>query len=285
MSKGINKFTIIGDKGFVALAEGNWDFLYEVSTIKHPDFNVGDRVALPDGRVFRYATAGALGVVPELGAVQSRISNTNAVAPAQATAASLNSTFAAGVVGSRYVSLTIAATFGHLATGVLTKDELRGGYIVIGNGTSQHPQMRGIIGHPVLAAAGILTVELDAPLVTAVTVGTTNIEAFMNPYTDLNNTGLGDGLTEFASVMGVPVMAATVGQYVWVQTWGPCWLTSAGNTCNDSTDRTLWFQKSGIVVSGADITVDNGYQLAGFAIDGSSSGQSNAPLVNLQINP
>jgi hypothetical protein len=283
---GKNRVNLMGREGFVSMSEApSYDFLYEVSTVKPAKWNLGDRVVLPDGRVFRLAKAGALGVVSELGAVQTRISNTNAVAPAQATAASLGTVLAAGVVDSHYVSLTIASTFGHLATGVLTKDELRGGYIVIGNGTSQHPQTRQIIGHPVLAAAGILTVEIDAALVTAVTVGTTNIEAMMNPYSDLNNTGLGDGVTTFASVMGVPAVSATVGQYVWVQTWGACWVTSAGNTCNDSNDRTLWFEKSGLVVSGADVTVESGYQLAGFALDGSSSGNSNAPFVNLQINP
>jgi len=142
-----------------------------------------------------------------------------------------------------------------------------------------------ITGNPALTAAGICRIYLDSPLTTAVTVGTTNIELIMNPYVDLVNTGLGDSPCEYGSVLGVPAISATVGQYFWVQTWGPCWVTSAGNTSNGAYDRQLFWDKSGLVVSGADITIENGYQPAGFSIDASSSGASNAPFVMLQQCP
>jgi len=32
----------------------NIEFLYEHSSTKNPEYNIGDRVLLPDGRVFRY---------------------------------------------------------------------------------------------------------------------------------------------------------------------------------------------------------------------------------------
>jgi hypothetical protein len=285
MSVGKAKVIYMGRSGQVTTQNSpDWSFLYEKGLIPNPEFVVGDRVALPDGREFRYAKAGTLGVVPELGAGQLRKSNTNAVAPTQATLGDPGfpspALVACGKTGSQFVTVTIASSFGHLATGVMTQDELRGGYIVIGNGTSQHPQMRGIIGHPALAAAGALTLHLDAALTADVTVGTTNIEVFMNPYVDVS-IGAGDSLCEYSSILGVPTVVATVGQYFWLQTKGPCWVTSAGATCDGAFDRQLFWDKSGLVVSGGDITVDNGYQIAGYAMDASSNGSSNAPLVML----
>jgi hypothetical protein len=271
MSKGILKQTTVGDIGFVSLAEGNWDFLYEASTIKHPDFNVGDRVVLPDGRVFRYSKAGTAGVVPETGAFNSIKTIAVAVAPAQGTGC--------GAKGNRKVTITVDAAAGVAGDGVFAADELKGGYIVIGNGSAQHPQMRQIISNPAVDGAATCDLTLDAPLTTAVTVGTTTLEATMNPYNFLQC-----GTNEYASFLGIPAISATVGQYFWLQTWGPCWITSNSNTCNSANDRTIVFVANGSVVSSDDVTLESGFQIAGFAMDASSSGASNAPMVMLQIS-
>jgi hypothetical protein len=285
MAQGIGRTTHIGVVGMVTRSgydAGPYDFLYVASTTKHPVYNVGDAVVTPDGRKFRYGYAGGT-CATEWACCNEKLSNANAVAPAQATAAQVNdgTGLAAGVVGSRCVSVTIASPFGYLGTGALSADELKGGYIVIGNGTSQHPQMRMITGNPALAAAGICRIYLDAPLTTAVTVGTTNIELIQNPYYGLIGDGGGGNQVTW---MGIPAVGATVGQYFWVQTKGPCWVTSDGHTCDSDGDRTVVFVGNGSVVSSNDITVENGFQIAGKAIDASSNA-SNAPFINLELEP
>ena len=268
-----------------------WDFLYWASTVKPDGFNVGDRVDLPDGRVFRLAMAGGT-VYTEFGCADAHATNANAAAPTQQSLADLGITFdvasntpAPGAIGSKYVTATIASPFGYTGDGSLLENELCGAYIVIGNGISQHPQMRQITRHAALASAGSLTVELDAALTTAVTVGATRIEIMSNPYYGLTySTSVG----AYATFRGMPAIGATVGQYFWVQTKGACWITSNSTTCDQANDRDIYFVNGGSVVSGYDVTYTSShplmYQKAGVAMDASSSGNSNAPFVNLQLD-
>jgi hypothetical protein len=255
--------------------------------VKSTRYNIGDRVVTPDGRVFRYSLAAAT-CDPEFGAYNGLKTITNAVAPAQVDPTSpnvLGYVPTAGKVGSTAVTITVGATDGSLGTGRVAVDELRGGYIVIGNGTSQHPQMRGIIGNDVLTTAGgSVNVFLDAPLITAVTVGTTNLETLLNPYANVKGDQAGGA---YVSFLGVPAVRATVGQYFWLQTWGPVWITSDDTTGAAANGREIYFVNNGSVVS-SDKLVDGAtnvlYQRAGVAIDASSTGASNAPIVMLQIS-
>jgi hypothetical protein len=278
----VNRVDYVNEGGQVFRTDSPdcYDFLYEASTVKDSHRTIGDRVVLPDGRTFRYAYASGT-CNPEVGAYKSKKTNTNAVAPAQATAATANdgTGLAAGVVGSRSVSVTIDTEIGVLTTGVLSANELAGGYVVIGNGTSQHPQMRRIVAHPALTTAGgTLCLRLDAKLVTAVTVGTTNIELMENPfYCVIGDNAGGD----YVTFLGVSARVLTAGQYGWIQTKGIAWITSDGNTCDSAGDRTLVWLANGSIVSSNDITVESGIRIAGVAMDNGSNGASNAPFVNL----
>lgn len=287
MSTGKARVTFLGSTGFSQAEEySDWAFLNTASTVKDGRRELGDRVITPDGRVYRYAKAGTGGVLAQMGAANTLRTINVAVAPAQAAALSDKvgvAALAAGVVGSYRVTFTKDATCNLSADGVIAEDELRGAYIVIGNGSAQSPQMRCIVGNPASATgAASLTVTLDAPLLTAVTVGTTTIEVMFNPYNNLSGNYSNSGYTSF---LGVPAAVATVGQYFWLQTWGPCWITSDSNTCNSVSDREIFFVANGSVVSGADASdTTTSFQRAGFAMDASSSGASNAPMVMLQIS-
>jgi len=267
----INKAVELSGAGLVRRDNaGGWDFLYQASTVKDPRFNIGDRVTLPDGRVFRYALASGT-CNPEVGAYKAKKTNTVAVAPAQASGA--------GAIGNHFVTVTIDTEIGVLTTGVLAENELAGGYIVVGNGSAQHPQMRQIISHPALTTAGgSLTLKLDAELVTAVTAATTTIELMESPFYCIKADNSGG---QYVTYLGVPARVATSGQYFWVQTKGIAWITSDGNTCDSGLDRTIVWVGNGSVVSSNDITVESGLQIAGVAMDMSGSGASNAPFVML----
>jgi hypothetical protein len=249
------------------------------------EFPLGTRYIKNDGRVYRYCYFNG-DADPEWGAYKAKKTNTVAVAPTQATAAAQaaaypGETLAAGVVGSSYVTVTIDTEIGILTTGVLTEDELVGGYIVVGNGSNQHPQMRMIVSHPALASTGgSLTVKLDEPLITAVTAATTTIELMESPYYCIKADGSGG---DYVSFIGIPAAEFSDGEYGWVQTWGPCWITSNSVTCDSARDRTIVFVGNGSVESSNDETMEDGFQIAGYALDASSSGGSNAPMVMLTL--
>lgn len=268
----VNRVNYVGEGGQVYRTDipGSYDFLYQASLTRDPQWLIGDRVVLQDGRTFRYAYASGT-CNPEVGAYKAKKSNTVAVAPTQATGA--------GVVGSRTVTVTIDTEIGVLTTGVLSANELAGGYVVVGNGGGQHPQMRRIVSHPALATAGgSLTITLDAPLVTAVTVATTTIELMENPFYCVKADMSGG---DYVTYLGVPARVLTTGQYGWIQTKGIAWITSDGHTCDSAGDRTIVWVGNGSVVSSNDVTVEDGIRIAGVAMDMASSGASNAPFVNL----
>lgn len=256
--------------------------VYRVDTAKQ--FPIGTKMVLEDGRTYRYCSAGGT-CLPYCGAYKAKKTNTCTTAPTQATAAAqlaaYGDTLAAGAIGSRYVTVTIDTEIGHLTTGVLTADEMKGGFIVVGNGANQYPQMRRIVSHPALATAGgSLTMKLDGALITAVTAGTTTIEFMENPYSHLVADLVGSA---YVSFIGVPACIAADGEFFWMQTKGPCWITSNSNTCNAAGDRTIVFASNGSVVSSDDVTVESGLQIAGYALDMSGSAESNAPFVMLQL--
>jgi hypothetical protein len=283
MSKGIQNVQYVGSASQVMVEnQPNWTFLYQASTVKDSKFNVGDRVTLPDGRVFRFSLAAGT-CNPEVGAYNPQKTFANAVAPAQSVIQSpiQGQVIQAGALGSTVVTMTVAAGGGSLGTGVVAVDELRGGYIVVGNGANQHPQFRGIIGNSAVAAGGgSCDVYLDAALTTAVTVGTTNIETLLNPYAGLKGDNAGGA---YVSFLGLPAVVATVGQYFWLQTWGPVWVTSDSLTADDADDRVVYFVDNGSLKSRTDAG-GTLFQPAGFCMDASSAGSSNAPMVMLQIS-
>jgi len=275
MSLGKNIVTPFGVPGIVGASDvPDWSFLYTASTVKSPKYNIGDRVVTGDGRVFRYAKAGTAGVLSSFGATVTASSNISVLAPAQTTGC--------GAIGDRKVTITIASGDGRAADGVVAADELRGGYIVMGNQSSS-AMCRCIVGNTVVASGGGTTiVTLDGPLTAAVTVGVTYTEILLNPYAFME---LGGGANlEYQSFFGVPVVTATVGKYFWLQTWGPIWIVPGdGTTPGDSVnDREVFFVGDGSINGSAHITNENGYQVAGFIMD---SGSTTPPFVMLQVNP
>jgi hypothetical protein len=255
--------------------EPDTGFLDAVSTVKDPAWNIGDYFDDADGSRYRYCKAGGT-VKPYWGVGSALTSLAVAVAPAQ------DSTLGAtGAIGAKAVTITLNGTTSGLAgDGVIAEDELRGGRVVIGNGSNQLPQMRTILGNTAVGSAGTTcTLFLSRALNVAITVGTTTIETQRNVYA-YAVAGSDGGYTSF---FGIPCAAATVGQYFWAQTRGKCWITSDGNTCNSAQDRTIVFVANGSVVSSNDVTVESGLQIAGYASDASSSGSSNAPFVQLLL--
>jgi hypothetical protein len=237
-------------------------------------YALGAKLVTADNRVFRYAYATTGGVAPEFGAVNNVAALVSAAAPAQASGA--------GSIGDVKVTVTVGSGAGVTSNGAVAADELIGGYVWIGNGTSQHPQCRYITGNTVVAAGGgVCTLTLDHALIGAVTQSVTYIEAFYNPYAHMTNGNVTN--SGYASVLGVPTATATAAQYFWLQTWGPVWITSDGNTGKAANGRDLYFLTNGSIV-GASSTTYAGNQRAGYAMDMSTGAASNSPLCMLQLD-
>jgi len=279
MSRGIGytkHLDLTQTKGVYERPVENWNFLYEASTTKNPQYDVGDRVCLPDGRVFRYGKAGSNLLGMKFGAKNGNILIAEKNALVDATAA-----------GSMSVNLTMAAsTYGHNSDGIIALDELKGGYISFYNSATVREQ-RGIIGNTAKAALGTtMTIYLDAPTVVDMSAST-NCEILGNPYSNLIQEN--NGAT---CVMGMPNVLATSGQYFWIQTWGIFRVTPNAAELSTANDRQYCFDHAGSVVGwksahdSAEGGVFAGYQFAGFIVEKLTGvAGSAAPFINLQINP
>lgn len=128
----------------------NWNFLYEVSTTRDPEFFVGDVVELPNGKGFVYCKSGAacytgLGnilynAIPATGIDYSLLAET---APA----------------GQDWVKMTNQGTVAQ------TLDGLRGGTICLKLLTGSDDtalQCRGIVGNTAGGVSDVITIYLDA---------------------------------------------------------------------------------------------------------------------------
>ena len=172
------------------------------------------------------------------------------------------------------------------AAGVIAKDELKGGYIVFyQTGDDLVRQNFGIAGNSATTGAGTLTVYLDGPLGLAVTTAT-YVEIMGNPYQNLKSTN--DGYT---SVMGIATRGATVGQYVWIQTWGILCISPGGTGLSGNgvgstaEERQLVFGANGCLFEhGVGDAIDQ-RQHAGFIVNKGRAGTGGPPFIMLQISP
>jgi hypothetical protein len=258
-----------------------------------PKYPTGNLYETPDKAYrFRYGPYSVASIqASEFLACNPLTNITGATAPAQATGA--------GVPGSNKVTMTVAASDGILRNGAVTVNALQNGVVVIGNGTGQHPQNRRILSNTAVAAGGgVTTLTLEFPLVTTA-VGM-NIETAFSPYASMQSMytmGTYDTLYSvtllgYVTAVGLPTVTvsaalAAAGAWGWVQTRGLAWMTSNNGTSNQADDRDIYVVENGSVVSGYDVTYASShplmFQRIGTAMDASSSGNSNGPFVDLQL--
>lgn len=252
------------------LADDNNLGYYTVETTQR--FIYGARGMTWDGKVFRYCNAEAA-VYAGYGAFNG----------ANATVARLiNSvTPVAYVIGQQDIKITIASTEGQAGDGAIAEDELAGARIVLGHGGESLTETRTVVGNDVnVSGAGTTILTLDYPLAVAHAAGVA-CELPLNPYRYLHRAS-----TSYAAVMCVPNFVAAATYKFWGQTKGPCWLVpggvdaSPGDTVND---RSAYFVGDGSVNFGTSLTLETGYQYAGYCIDTTASGTSAMPMVMLML--
>lgn len=273
--KGIADVELIGSAGQVVTPNATeWDFLYSVSSVKDPAHNIGDRVVTPDGRTFRYAKAAGT-------------CSTGFGAKCTSVFAGLTLQ-ASPAIGDNFVTVLNVS-----ALGTLTANQLRGAPFVIHTDAGDKTHNGFLLGNDAAAVGASMRLFLDRKIVQRTFLSTGAAAGYMevmpNPYSQIS--GYPTDSDTFASVLGVPAAYATSGQYFWLQTWGPCWITPGGGSPSGvgitANGREVVFVGDGSINATKDITLNNGYQRAGFIIqkDPSTPAGGGPPFIMLQISP
>ena len=261
MSKGKAIVKYGGRTGIVySRTAPDYSFIYETSTVKNPEWNLGDKVELPDGRVFRYG----LSTTAMITTLACKFTDLGTVPyTAFTTAAALDAT-----------EITCPA-----ATHVLqAKDQLRGGYVTIFTGGVT--EFRGIVGNDATAADVAFKIYLDGPLKVAVTTSSA-IEVYGNPYRFLAQNN-----DQILGVVGAPAVAVSAAaMYFWVQTNGPIFLNPQSTMTASKEAVGACFRADGSLEALATalavtIPTHDIAQVAGYRMAGSYTG--NGPLFMLQ---
>ena len=198
---------VIDDQRTVNGAMSIGDSIYESSATA--DYIIGTRVQTWDGRVFRYAKAGATSLVQALmtqGAVPS------------AKCTSIAQTGYAKAVGD--TTVTVLVTTGGIAAGEpwTYEDALVGGTMVC---ASVSPAVLGDvydITSSVMIDETHISLTLASPIRNAI-AATGEVSLVMSKY---SRTVVMPTTTATASAAGVPLCPVPAGYYYWAQTKGPC---------------------------------------------------------------
>ena len=175
--------------------------IHQVSAIQRYPLGFKYPISNPlDLRGFRYGKAGGT-LNPDFGAKN---------ALAQHVAFTTIHTNA--LIGAKLVAIDVAATDGINGDGNIAADELVGGNIVI-YPHSANTINRMIIGNTATVGGGVMVVTIDKPLPCPLTATTMHAECIANLYLNVQTS-----ISNIMSVVGMPTMPATVGQYLWLKT-------------------------------------------------------------------
>jgi len=193
----------------------NWDFIYQFSTVKHPDFIVGDYVDLPDGRRYRFCKTGAA-----VGGLARAVINGNVI-PGDSGAGYEGSLVTAASKGEHVVTITDTGSAANRPA-----DYYQGGMFVAF--IASNYVSIGIVKSTVGDGTSInLTLDASLPADCSASVG---ITAYPSIYNSVKN-----GSAQLANVetfVCVPACGnmSAANTYFFGQTRGPLWVTPHGVT-------------------------------------------------------
>jgi len=247
--------------------------IYELSsTQKH---RLGTRL-VRGNRTFMYAKAGAT-LNTDLLAWNNRIQDI-----AYRTVA------ANAAAGDTELKITTTTGDGQSEDGAIAAHELEGGNIIIFPGSENSINM-GIVDNTVVTASSHeITIKLDGALPIAITTSM-SAECVSSAYKDVRASTTGNAHRSF---VGLPMrVATTTNPYVWLQTWGPCWIAPANgfgehNAGGTAHSHQLVARYGGNVqVSKDEDTNSEWQQNVGFVMFRGPSNAQGAPFMMLQISP
>lgn len=241
---------------------------YEVDTLQK--YDIGQIIHLGD-KAFAYSCAKGI-VAPNMGCK-----------PYNHQDLTNQTLHAAAVTGDTQIWVHTSSNDG--IAGVFTADFLKGGQVVVFPAAgAMYTFTRGIVASSAVASASEILLTLDAPIPYDLTTSAT-AEAIRSPWAQVcQSQGTAPAIDQgLCSCVGVPTLYATDGKYLWLQTWGFCWISptaTLGNSTNNN--RGAWFQGDGSV--GDHAHLDNAIgQYAGWVAANDYGGGQGAPFVYLMI--
>ncbi len=240
-------------------------------------YPIGFRYVL-GGKVYHYAEAGGT-LSPNMGAKKKD--------PQEVSQENIGANAAAGV---KSIVLKLDNTDGPTYNGLLPANYLRNGFVVVfaalGTFVRQITSSTAVTNN---TGTATFTITLDAPTPVAITTADV-AEAMASPYAKVvaaPNTKLATG---FCPVVGVPTVVAVSGQFLWLQTWGPCWVSPHANVGVADSDAAVFFAGDGSFGQGKEPTpgaVDYGdvAQPAGYVLAHDKGNGQGAPFVMLMLDP
>jgi len=181
------------------------EFLFETSSTKQ--YNIGQRIALTNGTVFRYAYA-------LTALTRNGVAGSGAVAAGHRGNLTLGGSAVAsgaGAAGDFAVKITCSAT-------AVVEDEYAGGQYVISShsGGLGSTQVCWIRSHPAASSSEVITLALDSPLLFPVD-SRCGGNLVLNPFQNVKAmAGTANGFP-----VGVATTTVAATKYCWLQTWGP----------------------------------------------------------------
>jgi len=176
---------------------------------------LGTRLVVPDGRVFRFAQAGATALHP------FKIVKSAALGP-------WSTMSACGVQDAvrRSTSYTAGATqihFSYGATGSVNANTFKDGWLLVNSTDTAERQYAKLGSHGALASATALNslnyVNIPDGLDLELNTETDNIVRLIpHEYKGV----IIASETPGGGVVGVPIVSVPISYYFWMQTWGPC---------------------------------------------------------------
>lgn len=165
------------------------------------EYDLGTKLEARDGRLWRYAKAGAVQLSPGL------------MTQAPAIAAELINEVQTGYttnIGDASITVLVTTSSG------LTPADLAGGYLVVRDGAGEAHYYK-ISTAVWLTSDTVLTITLDEPIIVA-TAATSEVTLVPNRY----NGAIVAPTTLTANCIGVPNLTVTANNYFWAQRRGPC---------------------------------------------------------------
>ena len=250
----------------------SWNFLYETSLVRHPNYKIDDRVALPDGRVFRYGKVGDAAItLPH----SRMVFNRNVIAGIATTHGAEDTPTVAVAAGDYTFRFgdTVARAVDHYAGGHYVQHDVAG---------SDGVFCAGIVSSK-LGNGTYVELTLDAPFPGAVPI-TSQGTAMPSIYSNIGH----GGTAEFKTAVGVATVNAAVSAYVWVQTWGLTWITptawgSTGPGCAAGF-RDVYVHTDGTIMPKKDDSGLARQRVGTIANMGDGSAYGDGVII-LQINP
>ena len=244
----------------------------ELSTVQR--YEIGSRLQLGQ-KVFHYALVGvgALGLVAGWAA---KVRNQQDIGFGAIPATG------ARVIGDRNLLLPIGAADGPAQDGSFPVDYLRGGTVTVR--PAGFTFNVGITRHPAkVAGAGTLLVQLDSPIPVAVAVAN-QVEGIASIYANVVQDQDAVPVVNWQAVVGMPMLVAPAGSFVWLQTWGPIAAIGSLNVGAAVDQRAVYVDHN----SALDVFATDGGigQYIGYVIaSGNVPGGQGAPFVFLQLDP